>query len=428
MASTNQDNKDNKSNNIDIQKMVEFVKKNARYFVAGALFVVILLILVKFTGNGTGNADDNNVAVTETVVTEEAYEENAIPAVNELINNYFTAYASGDLVTLQTLATPITQNEQSYITLISQYIEQYQDINCYTKSGLDSNSYMVNVSLNVKFMGVDTPAPGLYFFYVRTNDDGSLYIDNLYSEYNLSRQESALDTSIRNLITNFYNSDDVIELQNDIQQKYEAALSTDENLLNLCATTIPNAITEWRNTIVADATESTEEVPATEEVPVTETPAEETPAEETPAEETPAEPATETVYTTDKVNVRSGADTSADKLGSVEKGTALTRTGTEGEWSIVDYNGTIGYIKSEFLSASAPENVSETAASEALTEGTTIMLSNTTNIRSSMSETADKVGVAYAGEKVTVVMSYAEGWTKVTWKNKTGYVKTDLLK
>ena len=48
MASTNQDNK---SNNIDIQKMVEFVKKNARYFVAGALFVVILLILVKFTGN-----------------------------------------------------------------------------------------------------------------------------------------------------------------------------------------------------------------------------------------------------------------------------------------------------------------------------------------------------------------------------------------
>ena len=108
--------------------MVEFVKKNARYFVAGALFVVLLLILVKFTGNGTGNADDNNVAVTETVVTEEAYEENAVPAVNELINSYFTAYASGDLVTLQTLATPITQNEQSYITLISQYIEQYQDL------------------------------------------------------------------------------------------------------------------------------------------------------------------------------------------------------------------------------------------------------------------------------------------------------------
>ena len=412
MASTNQDK--------DKTDIMEFIKKNARYFAAGALFVVILLVLVKFTGTTTKTPDDGNVAATEQMATEETYQENAIPAVNELINNYFTAYAAGDTVTLQTLATPITQNEQSYIGVISQYIEGYQDINCYTKSGLDSNSYMVSVSLNVKFIDVETPAPGLYFFYVRTNDDGNLYIDNLYSEYNLSRQESALDTSIRNLITTFYNSTDVIELQNDIQQKYDAALSTDENLLNLCATTIPNAITEWRNSIVASEPESTEEVPATEEVVETEAPAEEQPAEQ--PEETPQ---TETVYAVDKVNVRAGADTSADKLGSVERGTALTRTGTDGDWSIIDYNGTTGYIKSEYLSATAPET---TAAADGLAEGTVVMLSNTTNIRSSMSETADKVGVAYAGEKVTVVMSYAEGWTKVTWNGQTGYIKTSLLK
>ena len=418
-----------KNDKLDINKIVEFVKKNVRYFAAGALFVIILVVLVNFTGNNKKDANQDNVAVTEEVVTEEAYEENAIPAVNELITNYFTAYASGDIVTLQTLATPITENEQSYIEMISQYIEAYQNINCYTKSGLDSNSYLVNVSLDVKFMGVDTAAPGLYFFYVRTNEDGSLYIDNLYSEYNLSRQESALDTSVRNLITNFYNSDDVIELQNDIQQKYEAALSNDENLLNLCATTIPNAISEWRDTIVADTTESTEEVPATEEIPATEevSATEEAPAEETPAEETP-EQTSETVYTTDKVNVRATADTSADKLGSAEKGTSFTRTGTDGDWSIIDYNGTTGYIKSEFLSTTAPENNSEgTAAQNGLTEGTVITLSSTTNIRSAMSETADKVGVAYMGEKVKVVMSYAEGWTKVTWNGKTGYVKTDLL-
>ena len=89
---------------------------------------------------------------------------------------------------------------------------------------------------------------------------------------------------------------------------------------------------------------------------------------------------------------------------------------------------TTGYIKSEFLSTTAPENNSEgTAAQNGLTEGTVITLSSTTNIRSAMSETADKVGVAYMGEKVKVVMSYAEGWTKVTWNGKTGYVKTDLL-
>ena len=423
MAETDVKNKKNQKNDG-----MNFLKKNARYIAAAVLLLVIVLILVKCSGS-TGKEGTESTIETEQVVTEEKYQENAIPAVNELINNYFTAYANGDVVTLQTLATPITQNEQSYIALISQYIEAYQNINCYTKSGLDSSSYLVNVSLDVKFMGVDTAAPGLYFFYVRTNEDGSLYIDNLYSEYNLSRQESALDTSVRNLITTFYNSDDVIALQNEIQQKYEAALAADENLLNLCATTIPNAISEWRSSIVTDQPqESTEEVPATAETetPETETP-EEQPADQ-PQEEQPAEPVTETVYAMDTVNIRAAADQTSEKIGSVTVGTALTRTGTDGDWSIIDYNGTTGYVKSEFLSNTAPEVPAENISVGGLTEGTVVRLSNTTNIRSSMSETADKVGVAYAGEKVTVVMSYAEGWTKVSWNNKTGYVKTDLLK
>ena len=52
--------------------------------------------------------------------------------------------------------------------------------------------YLVSVSMEIKFTGVDTTAPGLDFFYVRTNDDGTLYIDNLYSQYNLANQELSL--------------------------------------------------------------------------------------------------------------------------------------------------------------------------------------------------------------------------------------------
>jgi uncharacterized protein YgiM (DUF1202 family) len=44
-----------------------------------------------------------------------------------------------------------------------------------------------------------------------------------------------------------------------------------------------------------------------------------------------------------------------------------------------------------------------------------------------MDTSASKVAVAYAGEEVTVVMSYAEGWTKVKYKNKEGFIRTDLL-
>ena len=44
-----------------------------------------------------------------------------------------------------------------------------------------------------------------------------------------------------------------------------------------------------------------------------------------------------------------------------------------------------------------------------------------------MSETSDRIGTAYSGEKVTVIMSYAEGWTKVKWNGKEGYIKSEYL-
>ncbi len=56
-----------------------------------------------------------------------------------------------------------------------------------------------------------------------------------------------------------------------------------------------------------------------------------------------------------------------------------------------------------------------------------ITLKDSVNVRASMSETAEKVGTAFSGEKVTVVMSYAEGWTKVNWNGTIGYIKTSLL-
>ena len=61
-------------------------------------------------------------------------------------------------------------------------------------------------------------------------------------------------------------------------------------------------------------------------------------------------------------------------------------------------------------------------------EGDTITLSDSVNVRSSMSETADRVGLAYKGDVLTVIMSYAEGWTKVSWNGQTGYVKTEYLR
>lgn len=417
---------------FDLSKIIGFIKKYARYFVAGALFIVLLIVLICFTGDkkevqeteeiqSTAMTEDSE-ALEETIiqaVVSEELQENANASVNELIQNYYTAYAAGDIATLQTLATPISEREQSYITMYSEYVESYQNIVLYTKSGLDSNSYLVSVCVEIKLEGIDTLAPGLDFFYVRTNEEGKLYIDNLYSQYNSNCNEVAGDTSIQKLIAQYVSGDDVASIFKTVQENYDIALASDEKLAAFVQETIPNAISAWAEAYAQTAAE----VPETE---VTET---ETPEEQEPESETVDEPeaTSEIVVTTDKVNVRAEASTDAEKLGSVERGASLTRTGTEGDWSIVEYDGKVGYIKSEYLTTGSSSDTNEGTATNGIEEGTQVTLQSTTNIRSSMSETADRVGIAYPGEKVTVVMSYAEGWTKVSWDGKTGYIKTDLL-
>ena len=406
---------------VRIDDILKFVKEHARYFIAGALFIVMVIVLATCANDSAKKASSTGNPASE------EYQVDAYEDVNALIEQYYAACAQGDITTLTTIATPVSANEQSYIAMFSQYVDEYQNLKCYTKSGLDANSYLVSVTMDVKFTGVDTTAPGLEFFYVRTNEDGVLYIDNLYSQYNRSNQENALDTSTQKLIYSFQNEEEFIELKDDVQARYDAAVAADENLSTMLYTTIPDAINTWVTQVTlqnmqTESTETTE--PESTQIPEEQA---EPASEEQPVVEQ------ETVYTVDKVNVRSGADTSSEKLGTLEKGTAVTRTGTEGEWSKVDYAGVPGYIKSEYLTTEAPD-VANTGAVEQgadaagnLTEGTVITLQNTVNIRSGMSETSDKVGTAYAGEKVKVVMSYAEGWTKVTWKNKTGYIKTSLL-
>ena len=86
------------------------------------------------------------------------------------------------------------------------------------------------------------------------------------------------------------------------------------------------------------------------------------------------------------------------------------------------------FDKSKVKKSKKPKQNNDSSAPSYFPEGKSITLTQTVNVRTSMSESADLVGLAYQGDVVTVIMSYAEGWTKVSWNDQTGYVKTDILK
>lgn len=437
------ENSPKKSQKNSTEAVLNFIQANLKYIAGAAVLVILIVVLLVYTGKQGGNSGSNAADTTEISGAEGTYEVDSNEEINTLITNYFNAYANGDTDTIATLATPLSDLEKSYISMYSQYVEAYQSIRCYTKQGLDDKSYLVSVYLEMKFAGVDTVAPGLSFFYVQTNDDGSLYINNAYSYFNLNMLENnpdaayPLDDNVKKLIDKFEKQDDVVALLADVQSKYETALSADANLATMANTTLADAYNAWAATInssapavEADTTAQAEtpatEAPAAESVPEAETPAAETSAAETPADTSGVTAANDTVYALDTVNIRSEANESGSVVGRATVGTSFTRTGTTADgWSQVEYNGTTAYIKSDYLTTDASQTSGQ--SQNTVAAGESVRLSDTTNIRSSMSETADRVGVAYSGETVKVIESYAEGWSKVEWNGKTGYIKTDLL-
>ena len=435
------ENNDKNNNEFSIDTIIGFCRKNVRYISAGVIFLLLVIVLVKYTGKNNSPDTGSSTSVSAEVETAtEDYELDAYPEINELVENYYAAYAKGKVKKLEKYATPISDIEKSYIKLFSDYVNSYQNISCYTKNGLTEDSHIVSVYYEMEFDGVETLAPGLDFFYVEKNEDGDYYINNVYSQYNLTNHEYELDEDIQALITQFEQEEDVVSLQTEVQSKYDEAVSSDKKLKKMVNTTIQDAIADWvanltgeektaedtekkEDTEKAEDTEKKEDTEKTEDTEKkedTETPAE----EEKPTEETPAA-TSETVYATSKVNVREQPNETANILGEVEASTQLTRTGTtEDGWSMIDYNGTTAYVKSDYLTTD-PNSIAPTVTY--IPEGTVVRLAEAVVVRSGIGEDTDKVGTAFAGEELTVVMSYAEGWTKVNWNGKEGYVKTEVI-
>ena len=130
-------------------------KKYYRYYGAVGVFVIMMLFL--FLGTGTEGIekknDDPMAGAYEKFETSKDSDD-----LKTLIDNYYTAYAAGDLVTLEDICTPISDSEKSFIGFFSQYIEEYRDLNVQYKDGAAKGAYLVSAEMSMKFKDVETAA------------------------------------------------------------------------------------------------------------------------------------------------------------------------------------------------------------------------------------------------------------------------------
>ena len=364
-------------NRVIIDKITEFLKRNVKYVSKSAMIVALASVLMLTGCNEPKENGGQEKAQTEQgqtpAPTEEAgqpevkndeYEVDAHPEVKELVSTYYNSYAAGDIDKLLAITQSLSDMEKSYVKMMNEYVESYSDVTCYTKEGLEEGGL-----------------PGMDFFYIRTDKDGKIYIDNRYSSFNRNIKEQETEPEVDALIEEFEGGEDVQKLRNEFQEKYDAAVAGNENLKQM-ANTVSEAIKQWKDSYKPEEeqkedTEKKENNKKKNKKKNNKKKEEDKPAEGTEAKaEEPAE--------------------NQEQASSEEPKEETPQEDTTPE---------INYVP----------------------EGKVLTATNRYNVRKSMNESADLVGTTEEGDSITVVLSYAEGWTKVEWNGQTGYIRTDLL-
>ena len=408
-----------------LEEFKGFLSRNLRIVLPAVLLVCVLITVVVAITAGRKEEAGTEVAAVEveqipeesiatTITTPEVVlEENAIPEVNSFFEKYYDAMASGDLDALSTMNNYIDDTERIRIQENSKYIDQYENLDVYTKTGPVEGAYLAYVYSEIKFRDYETLVPGMQAYYLCTDDQGNLYVN-----------DGEEDATVTSYIREVSLQDDVVDLNNKVAVAYNDMLAEDEELSAFLVD-----LTSTIGAAVGEALAKEEGSEAVEEEPVEE-------------ETAPALTKVTRVKTTDVVNVRSSDSETADKLGKAQTGQEFELVEQRGNgWSKIIFEGKEAYIKSDYLEASAEEiivadNASEegdgngdsnSETAENVNVSGKVTVKENVRVRDAASEDGNKLGTVYVGDKLDFVEKMSNGWTKIKYNGKIAYVKSDYV-
>lgn len=390
------------------------------YALIAAVAAVIVLIIVLIVGAVSGGKDktenmpqdtqESEVITEETdqteTLAEDPLEVDAYDAVNQLVEKYFLGLSSGDTAAVEEVVDILTDEEKATIERKKDYIESYNNIVCYTKKGLEDNSYVVFASYEMKFHNIETAAPGIMALYVCQNENGEFYIFN-----------SEAPEELTNYVLELAADEEVAAVIADVDARYQQLIAEDEDLGKFAETML----------------QSREEAESDEP---------DAPAEGSEEAAELEEPVSTTVNS--NVRIREGRSADTAMLDTIAAGTGVKVYANYSDgWSKIEYNGTVGYCKTQFLEstegvptadAETSEGTSEETDTAEQTENTEVTAVNkkmqfkeTVKIRAERSTDSERIANGYAKELVQVIENYSDGWSKIEYDGKTGYCKTQFL-
>lgn len=317
--------------------------------------------------------------------------------INNLVQTYLSALAEGDVDTISSITNNMTDIERIRITELGKCIDAFPEYNVFTKIGPSEGSYIVYAAARAQFPGVEGLVPGIYCFYVCTDESGNYY----FNEGTLTEEEQIYIDAI--------NADEaVINLMDSIDTEYQALLENNEqvrNYIEVMQNEIRGAVGTALASIAAEEEASDEIEPVSEDPTILYTACQ--------------------AITTDTINVRSSDSETADKLGSIAKGTTIDVIEIRvNGWTKIMYEGKEAYLKTDYLQVI--EEPEEAGSGENVANGT-VVANTTVNVRSEASTSSTRLGQVAQGSSIEWIADVEDGWSKVIYEGKVGYIKSEFL-
>lgn len=408
----------NKMKNIVGDVKWEDLDHKKVFLALGALIAVVVLIIVLIAGAASDDqkqeTESTQTVTEEAVEDEETVEKNllevdAYEEINRLMLVYFHGLSTGDIPMVEEAVDVLTEEEIKAIEKKKDYIESYNDITCYTKKGLEEDSFVVFASYEMKIYNIETPAPGIMALYVIKGADGE------YRIYNGDASEE-----LKNYVLELATEEDVAAVIADVDARYQQLTEQDEELGKFAQTML-------------ESQEQDEEEEAEEPEEPSEGDAKEL-----------EEPVKTTVN--DGIRIREGRSTETRMLATIVTGTEVkVYANYEDGWSKIEYSGTVGYCKTEFLTstegvptlsaepteteeeAEESQNTEQPDSEEVTAVNKKMKLTDAIRIRAERSTDSEIKTRGYTNEIVTVIESYNDGWSKIDYNGTVGYCKTEYL-
>lgn len=325
---------------------------------AVGVIAVILLIILLFRGrSNSSTSESTGGAPADTMAAgmsgETAGEEvpaptmakDTNPDVGTLMNSFYTARQTADLSAMSDLVDSTTNLSAQKLEKMKEYIEAYTGISCYTRDGLQAGEYLVYVYCDVKFLNIETTAPDLQWYYVKTAEDGHLYIcTEMSQEENTFAQEQGALPEVRALVQ-------------DVNDRLASAMASDAGLDNLVKILNGEGDASGETPTAADTTAAPEGTTAAADT----TSASETTAAPQTTSAAPASSDSITVWAMDgPYAIRKEPSRDSEQIGSIYKGDHAARTELGSEWSKIEYvnaegETVVGYVLNEALTTTSPE-------------------------------------------------------------------------